>query len=41
LRAGFLALAREAPGRVQVIDGAGDAQAVAAEVARVVAARLA
>ncbi|MET4127160.1 dTMP kinase [Roseovarius sp. MBR-6] len=41
LRAGFLALAREAPGRVQVIDGAGEAQSVAAEVARVVAARLA
>ncbi|MBC7132887.1 MAG: dTMP kinase [Roseovarius sp.] len=41
LRAGFLALAQEAPGRVVVIDGAGSAQAVAAEVARVVAARLA
>jgi dTMP kinase len=40
LRAGFLALADEAPGRVVVIDGAGAPHAVAAEVARVVAARL-
>ncbi|MBE0454048.1 dTMP kinase [Roseovarius autotrophicus] len=41
LRAGFLALAGEVPERVVVIDGAREAQAVASEVARVVAARLA
>ena len=40
LRAGFLALAREAPDRVVVIDGAHEVQAVAQEVARVVATRL-
>jgi dTMP kinase len=41
LRAGFLALAQEAAGRVVVIDGARAPEVVAAEVARVVAARLA
>ncbi|MAU53937.1 MAG: dTMP kinase [Roseovarius sp.] len=40
LRAGFLALAAEAPGRVTVIEGAHAPEVVAAEVARVVSARL-
>lgn len=40
LRAGFLALAQEAPERVVVVDGAGTQRAVADAVARAVAARL-
>lgn len=40
LRAGFLALAEEFPDRVAVIDGARPPEAVAADVARVVEARL-
>ncbi len=41
LRAGFLALAEEFPDRVAVIDGARPPEAVAADVARAVEARLA
>jgi dTMP kinase len=41
LRAGFLALAEEAPERIRVIDGHGSAEEVAAEVARAVEAALA
>jgi dTMP kinase len=41
LRAGFLALAAEAPGRVRLIDGDRDADAVAADIAAITAARLA
>ncbi|MDG4649348.1 dTMP kinase [Roseibacterium sp. SDUM158017] len=40
LRAGFLALAREAPGRCVVIDASDDPDAVAAQIARAVDARL-
>jgi dTMP kinase len=40
LRAGFLALAREAPGRCVVIDATDDPDRVAAEIARTVDARL-
>ena len=40
MRAGFLALAQANPARFVVIDGARDAQAVAAEVLRVVQSRL-
>jgi dTMP kinase len=40
MRAGFLDLARAAPDRIVVIDGAGREDAVAEEVARVVASRL-
>lgn len=41
LRAGFLDLAREAPARVQVIDGAADPDTVAARIAPIVAQALA
>lgn len=41
LRAGFLALAAEAPGRVRLIDGDRDADAVASDIAAITAARLA
>jgi len=41
LRAGFLALAEEVPGRIAVIDGARPPEAVATDVARAVEARLA
>lgn len=40
LRAGFLALAREFPARIAVIDGGRGVETVAEEVARLVAARL-
>jgi dTMP kinase len=40
LRAGFLALAREAPGRCVVIDATDDPDRVAAQIARTVDARL-
>ena len=40
LRAGFLALAAEAPDRVRLIDGNRDADAVAADIAAITAARL-
>lgn len=40
LRAGFLALAAEAPGRVRLIDGNRPAETVAAEIAGLVLARL-
>lgn len=41
LRAGFLALAREFPGRAHVIDGARPEDAIAAEITAIVCARLA
>lgn len=40
LRAGYLALAKANPGRIAVIDAAGEAKAIQAEIQRVVAERL-